>query len=61
MIVYVGEFTEEDLKNGSDKKAILEAQESPENKRNGIRFIEAKEVFKKKKFHSMKIWLTDRF
>ena len=44
-----------------NKKVILEAQESPENKRNGIRFIEAKEVFKKKKFHSMKIWLTDRF
>ena len=36
MKVYIGEFTETDLKQGNDKKAISEAQEKDENKRNGI-------------------------
>ena len=32
MKVYIGEFTETDLKQGNDKKAISEAQEKDENK-----------------------------
>lgn len=58
MRVYIGEFTEQDLKNGNDKKAILEAQEKEENKRNGIKYIESE--FNKKK-QTMKVWLTDNF
>ncbi len=42
MKVYIGEFTEQDLKQGKDKKAIAEAQEKDENKRNGIKYIESK-------------------
>ena len=61
MKVYIGEFKEQDLKDGNDKKAILEAKEKDELKRNGIQYIEAKEVMKNKQFHSMKIWLTDNF
>lgn len=58
MRVYIGEFTEQDLKNGNDKKAILEAQEKEELKRNGIKYIESD--FNKKK-QVMKVWLTDNF
>ena len=47
MKVYIGEFTETDLKQGNDKKAISEAQEKDENKRNGIKYIES-EYLKKK-------------
>lgn len=58
MLVFVGEFTETDLKNGADKKAIEEAQNQEELKRNGIKYIESK--FDKKK-QTMKVWLTDKF
>jgi 2-C-methyl-D-erythritol 4-phosphate cytidylyltransferase len=58
MKVYIGEFTEQDLKQGNDKKAIAEAQERDENKRNGIKFIESKHDKKK---NVMKVWLTDKF
>lgn len=58
MKVYIGEFTETDLKQGNDKKAIAEAQEKDENKRNGIKYIES-EYLKKK--NVIKIWLTDKF
>lgn len=61
MRTYIGEFTEKDLKNGNDKKAILEAQDKEENKRNGIKYIESKVIIKNKEFHSMKVWLTDNF
>ena len=57
MKVYIGEFTEQDLKQGNDKKAIAEAQERDENKRNGIKFIESKIDFKK---GIIKVWLTDK-
>ena len=58
MKVYIGEFTEQDLKQGNDKKAIAEAQEKDENKRNGIKYIESKHDKKK---NAMKVWLTDNF
>ena len=40
------------------KKAISEAQEKDENKRNGIKYIES-EYLKKK--NVIKIWLTEKF
>ena len=58
MKVYIGEFTETDLKQGNDKKAISEAQEKDENKRNSIKYIES-EYLKKK--NVIKIWLTEKF
>lgn len=57
MKVFIGEFTEECLKMGVDKKAILEAQEREELKRNGIKYIESKFDGKKQ---VMKVWLTDK-
>lgn len=57
MKVFVGDFTEQDLRNGVDKVAILEAQEKEENKRNGIKYIESKHDKKKQ---VMKVWLTDK-
>lgn len=56
MKIYIGEFTEQDLRSGKDKEAILKAQEEPQNKRNGIKYIESKVVKGK-----MKVWLTDNF
>lgn len=61
MKVYIGAFTEQDLKEGNDKKAILEAQNKEELKANNIKYIESKAIMKNKKFHSMKVWLTDNF
>ena len=58
MKIYIGEFTEQDLKEGNDKKAILIAKESEELKRNGIQFIESSW---NKKNNTMKVWLTDNF
>lgn len=58
MKVYIGEFTEQDLIEGNDKKAISEAKEREENKRNGLKYIESKHDKKK---NVMKIWLTDDF
>lgn len=58
MKVYIGTFTEQDLKEGNDKKAIHEAQERDEMKRNGIKYIESKYD---KKTQTMKVWLTDKF
>ncbi len=58
MKTYIGEFTEQDLRLGIDKKAILTAQEIESNERNGLKYIES--VYDKKK-GVMKIWLTDKF
>lgn len=58
MKVFIGSFTEQDLKQGNDKKAIAEAQEREELKRNGIKYIESKHDKKK---NVMKVWLTDKF
>lgn len=61
MKIFIGTFTEEDLKNGRDKQAISEAKELEQNKRNGLRFIESKIIKKSGKPHAMKVWLTDKF
>lgn len=58
MKVFIGSFTEKDLKEGNDKKAILEAQEKEELKINGIKYIESKH---NKKKQTMEVWLTDKF
>ena len=58
MKVYIGTFTEQDLKEGNDKKAIYEAQEKEEFKRNGIKYIQSE--YNKKK-QTIKVWLTDKF
>lgn len=61
MKVYIGEFTEQDLKQGLDKQAIAKAQEEEQNKRNGIQYIESKYIMKAKQIHSIKVWLTDKY
>ena len=58
MKVYIGEFSEQDLKNGKDKKAISEAKDKEENKRNGIKYVFSE--FNKKK-QTIKVYLTDNF
>lgn len=58
MKVFIGDFTEQDLRNGVDKIAIQVAQEREELKRNGIKYIESKHDKKK---NVMKVWLTDKY
>lgn len=54
MEVYVGQFTEDDLKNGVDKKKIAEAK-----KENNLKYVNTKLVKKGGKIVAMKVWVCD--
>lgn len=50
--IYIGEYTEKDLKNGKDKKDIEKAKE-----KTGLKYV-ISEITNKP---SLKIWLSDDF
>lgn len=56
MEVYVGQFNEEDLKNGTDKQKIAEAMEQHQ-----LKYTRTKFVKKKGEIVGIKVWVTDDF
>lgn len=58
MRVFIGQFTEQDLKNGLDKELIAIAQRKEELSRNGIKYIQSEFD---KNHQIMKVWLTDKY
>ncbi len=54
MELYVGQFSENDLIEGADKKAIAEAK-----KKTGLKYVNTKLVKKGRKIVAMKAWVCD--
>lgn len=56
MEVFVGQFSEEELKNGVDKLKVAEAAEKYQ-----LKYTRTKLVKKKGKIVGIKIWVSDDF
>lgn len=54
MQVLVGDFTEEDLKNGKDKVAVEKAK-----KENNLNYVNTKLIKRNKKTVAIRIWVCD--